>query len=317
MDTPQHRNRRPGPAGVPARLRHRPGIRHPSPPVSTRTSSGSSRARSRSPPSSPNGACGRTGTGSPCPSPDGRTSTIPRSTTTRSRTTPAPKSKDDGPKSLDEVDPKLLRDLRKARDPAARARPPRGGWRSMRCSTASPSPPPSRTSWPSRASSSARSPKRCASTRRWSRRISAPSCPTTDNFFATLNSAVFSDGSFCYVPKGLRCPMELSTYFRINAAKTGQFERTLVVADEGSYVSYLEGCTAPARDENQLHAAVVEARRPRRGGDQVLHGAELGTPGDEHGHRRHLQLRHQARRLAAATARRLSWTQVETGSAIT
>ena len=82
--------------------------------------------------------------------------------------------------------------------------------------------------------------------------------PYTDNFFATLNSAVFSDGSFCYIPKGVRCPMELSTYFRINAANTGQFERTLIVAEKGSYVSYLEGCTAPMRDENQLHAAVVE-----------------------------------------------------------
>jgi len=82
--------------------------------------------------------------------------------------------------------------------------------------------------------------------------------PANDNYFAALNSAVFSDGSFCYIPKGVRCPMELSTYFRINAANTGQFERTLIVADEGSYVSYLEGCTAPMRDENQLHAAVVE-----------------------------------------------------------
>ena len=82
--------------------------------------------------------------------------------------------------------------------------------------------------------------------------------PYTDNFYAALNAAVFSDGSFCYIPKGVRCPMELSTYFRINAAGTGQFERTLIVADEGAYVSYLEGCTAPRRDENQLHAAVVE-----------------------------------------------------------
>ena len=82
--------------------------------------------------------------------------------------------------------------------------------------------------------------------------------PPTDNFYAALNSAVFSDGSFCYIPKGVRCPMELSTYFRINSAGTGQFERTLLIADEGSYVSYLEGCTAPMRDENQLHAAVVE-----------------------------------------------------------
>jgi Fe-S cluster assembly protein SufB len=87
--------------------------------------------------------------------------------------------------------------------------------------------------------------------------------PVTDNFFAALNSAVFTDGSFCYVPKGVRCPMELSTYFRINAAKTGQFERTLIVADEGATVSYLEGCTAPMRDENQLHAAVVELVAPR------------------------------------------------------
>jgi Fe-S cluster assembly protein SufB len=82
--------------------------------------------------------------------------------------------------------------------------------------------------------------------------------PTTDNYYAALNSAVFSDGSFCYIPKGVRCPMELSTYFRINQAGTGQFERTLLIADEASYVSYLEGCTAPSRDENQLHAAVVE-----------------------------------------------------------
>jgi Fe-S cluster assembly protein SufB len=94
--------------------------------------------------------------------------------------------------------------------------------------------------------------------------------PYTDNFFATLNSAVFSDGSFCYVPKGVRCPMELSTYFRINTAGTGQFERTLIVADEGSYVSYLEGCTAPKRDENQLHAAVVEL--------VALEGAEINIP---------------------------------------
>ena len=118
--------------------------------------------------------------------------------------------------------------------------------------------------------------------------------PYTDNFFATLNSAVFSDGSFVYVPKGVRCPMELSTYFRINAANTGQFERTLIVADEGSYVSYLEGCTAPMRDENQLHAAVVELVAHAGSRDQVLHGAEL-VPGRRGGPRRHLQLRHQAR----------------------
>ena len=99
--------------------------------------------------------------------------------------------------------------------------------------------------------------------------------PTSDNFYATLNSAVFSDGTFVYVPKGVRCPMELSTYFRINTAKTGQFERTLIIADAGSYVSYLEGCTAPMRDENQLHAAVVELIAHDDARDQVFHGAEL------------------------------------------
>ena len=102
--------------------------------------------------------------------------------------------------------------------------------------------------------------------------------PRADNFYAALNSAVFSDGSFVYVPKNTRCPMELSTYFRINAQNTGQFERTLIIADEGAYVSYLEGCTAPMRDENQLHAAVVELVALGRCRDQVLHGAELVFP---------------------------------------
>jgi Fe-S cluster assembly protein SufB len=120
--------------------------------------------------------------------------------------------------------------------------------------------------------------------------------PYTDNYFATLNSAVFSDGSFVYVPKGVRCPMELSTYFRINAANTGQFERTLIVADEDSHVSYLEGCTAPMRDENQLHAAVVELVALAGAHDQILDGAEL-VPGRRKRRRGHLQLRHQARRM--------------------
>ena len=111
--------------------------------------------------------------------------------------------------------------------------------------------------------------------------------PYSDNFFAALNAAVFSDGSFCYIPKGVRCPMELSTYFRINAAETGQFERTLIIADEGSYVSYLEGCTAPMRDENQLHAAVVELialdnaqisiTRQSRTGTQATRTARVGS----------------------------------------
>ncbi|HSR69097.1 MAG TPA: Fe-S cluster assembly protein SufB [Acidobacteriota bacterium] len=139
--------------------------------------------------------------------------------------------------------------------------------------------------------------------------------PITDNFFATLNSAVFSDGSFVYVPKGVRCPMELSTYFRINAMNTGQFERTLIVADEGAYVSYLEGCTAPMRDENQLHAAVVEL--------VALDDAEIKYstiqnwyPGDENG-RGGIYNFVTKRGKCAGRNSKISWTQVETGSAIT
>ncbi|HUP59262.1 MAG TPA: Fe-S cluster assembly protein SufB [Thermoanaerobaculia bacterium] len=138
--------------------------------------------------------------------------------------------------------------------------------------------------------------------------------PYTDNFFATLNSAVFSDGSFCYIPKGVRCPMELSTYFRINTANTGQFERTLIVADEGSYVSYLEGCTAPMRDENQLHAAVVELI--------ALEGATIKYstvqnwyPGDKNGKGGIYNF--VTKRGKALANAKISWTQVETGSAIT
>ncbi len=139
--------------------------------------------------------------------------------------------------------------------------------------------------------------------------------PHTDNFFAALNAAVFSDGSFCYIPKGVRCPMELSTYFRINAAGTGQFERTLIVADEGSFVSYLEGCTAPQRDENQLHAAVVEI--------VVMKDAEVKYstvqnwyPGDKDGHGGIYNFVTK-RGICKGENSRLSWTQVETGSAIT
>ena len=111
--------------------------------------------------------------------------------------------------------------------------------------------------------------------------------PYSDNYFATLNSAVFSDGSFCYIPKGVRCPMELSTYFRINAENTGQFERTLIVADEGAYVSYLEGCTAPMRDENQLHAAGRGTGCLKGRDNQVQHGSEL-VPWRQRGQGRHL-----------------------------
>tara|TARA_Y100000996_G_scaffold415275_1_gene409100 strand:+ start:839 stop:2281 length:1443 start_codon:yes stop_codon:yes gene_type:complete len=139
--------------------------------------------------------------------------------------------------------------------------------------------------------------------------------PYTDNFFATLNSAVFSDGSFVYIPKGVRCPMELSTYFRINAMNTGQFERTLIVADEGSYVSYLEGCTAPMRDENQLHAAVVEL--------VALKDAEIKYstvqnwyPGDENG-KGGIYNFVTKRGTCKGSKSKISWTQIETGSAVT
>ena len=139
--------------------------------------------------------------------------------------------------------------------------------------------------------------------------------PYTDNFYAALNSAVFSDGSFVYIPKGVRCPMELSTYFRINAAKTGQFERTLIIAEEGSYVSYLEGCTAPMRDENQLHAAVVEL--------VALDNAEIKYstvqnwyPGDENG-KGGIYNFVTKRGACRGVSSKISWTQVETGSAIT
>ena len=139
--------------------------------------------------------------------------------------------------------------------------------------------------------------------------------PYTDNFYATLNSAVFTDGSFCYIPKGVRCPMELSTYFRINAAKSGQFERTLIIADEDSHVSYLEGCTAPMRDENQLHAAVVEL--------VALDNAEIKYstvqnwyPGDENG-KGGIYNFVTKRGVAKGNNSKITWTQVETGSAIT
>ncbi len=139
--------------------------------------------------------------------------------------------------------------------------------------------------------------------------------PYSDNFFATLNSAVFSDGSFVYVPKGVRCPMELSTYFRINAANTGQFERTLIVADEGAYVSYLEGCTAPMRDENQLHAAVVELVALK---DSRIKYSTIQNwyPGDENG-RGGIYNFVTKRAACRGEDSHVSWTQVETGSAIT
>jgi Fe-S cluster assembly protein SufB len=140
--------------------------------------------------------------------------------------------------------------------------------------------------------------------------------PYNDNFFAALNSAVFSDGSFCYIPKGVRCPMELSTYFRINAKDTGQFERTLIVAEEGSYVSYLEGCTAPIRDENQLHAAVVELVAVGDNAQIKYSTVQNWYPGDKEG-RGGIYNFVTKRGKCLGKASKISWTQVETGSAIT
>jgi Fe-S cluster assembly protein SufB len=139
--------------------------------------------------------------------------------------------------------------------------------------------------------------------------------PVKDNFYAALNAAVFSDGSFCYIPKGTRCPMELSTYFRINAAGTGQFERTLIVADEGSYVSYLEGCTAPSRDENQLHAAVVEIFT-HANAEVKYSTVQNWYPGDKNGVGGVYNFVTK-RGLCFGDNSKISWTQVETGSAIT
>ena len=140
--------------------------------------------------------------------------------------------------------------------------------------------------------------------------------PPNDNFFAALNSAVFSDGSFCYIPKGVRCPMELSTYFRINAANTGQFERTLIVAEEGAYVSYLEGCTAPMRDTNQLHAAVVELVAVGDNASIKYSTVQNWYPGDKEG-RGGIYNFVTKRGKCIGRNTRISWTQVETGSAIT
>jgi Fe-S cluster assembly protein SufB len=139
--------------------------------------------------------------------------------------------------------------------------------------------------------------------------------PYTDNFFATLNSAVFSDGSFCYIPKGVRCPMELSTYFRINSANTGQFERTLLIADEESYVSYLEGCTAPSRDENQLHAAIVEIVAEKNA-EVKYSTVQNWYPGDKDG-KGGVYNFVTKRGMCKGESSKISWTQIETGSAIT
>ena len=226
----------------------------------------------------------------------------------------APKQKMGGPKSLDEVDPKLLETYEKLGIPLRE----RGRLAGVAVDAVFDSVSVATTF---RETLSAKGIIFCSFSEAVRehpdlvRKYLGMVVPYTDNFFASLNSAVFTDGSFCYIPKGVRCPMELSTYFRINAANTGQFERTLIVADEGAYVSYLEGCTAPMRDENQLHAAVVELI--------ALDKAEIKYstvqnwyPGDATG-KGGIYNFVTKRGLCKGRNSKISWTQVETGSAIT
>ncbi len=226
----------------------------------------------------------------------------------------APKSKDDGPKSLDEVDPKLLETYEKLGIPLEERAALAGVAVDAVFDSVSVA-----TTYKERLAKEGiifGSFSEAVQTHpELIEKYLGTVVPTTDNFFASLNSAVFSDGSFCYIPKNVRCPMELSTYFRINAANTGQFERTLIIADEGSYVSYLEGCTAPMRDENQLHAAVVELI--------ALENAEIKYstiqnwyPGDEQG-KGGIYNFVTKRGDCRGNNSKISWTQVETGSAIT
>jgi Fe-S cluster assembly protein SufB len=225
----------------------------------------------------------------------------------------APRSKEDGPKSLDEVDPELLSTFEKLGIPLEEQKRLSGVavdavFDSVSVATTFKDKLEEMGVIFCSMSEAIREHPELV------RRYLGSVVPYTDNFYATLNSAVFSDGSFCFIPKGVRCPMELSTYFRINAVGTGQFERTLIVAEEGSYVSYLEGCTAPMRDENQLHAAVVEL--------VAMEGARIKYstvqnwyPGDRDGKGgiyNFVTKRGKCERRA-----RISWTQVETGSAIT
>ena len=226
----------------------------------------------------------------------------------------APKQKKDGPKSLDEVDPKLLETYEKLGIPLRERAKLAGVAVDAVFDSVSVA-----TTFKGElekvgvifCSFSEAVQKHPDLVKKWLGSV----VPYTDNYFATLNSAVFSDGSFCYIPKGVRCPMELSTYFRINAANTGQFERTLIVAEEGSYVSYLEGCTAPMRDENQLHAAVVEL--------VALDDAQIKYstvqnwyPGDKDGKGGIYNFVTKRGKCQGRNAK-ISWTQVETGSAIT
>ena len=226
----------------------------------------------------------------------------------------APKSKDDGPKSLDEVDPELLRTYEKLGIPLHEQKMLAGVavdavFDSVSVVTTF------RKELAKAGVIFCPISEAVQSHPELVQKYLGSVVPYSDNFYATLNSAVFTDGSFVYIPKGVRCPMELSTYFRINEANTGQFERTLIIADEGSYVSYLEGCTAPQRDENQLHAAVVEL--------VLLDDAEIKYstvqnwyPGDAEG-KGGIYNFVTKRGLCQGKNSKISWTQVETGSAIT
>ncbi len=226
----------------------------------------------------------------------------------------APKSKTDGPKSLDEVDPKLLETYEKLGIPLEERARLAGVAVDAVFDSVSVA-----TTFKEKLSDlgiifcpfSEAVKEHPELVRKYLGSV----VPYSDNFFATLNSAVFSDGSFVYIPKGVRCPMELSTYFRINAASTGQFERTLIVADEGSYVSYLEGCTAPMRDENQLHAAVVELVALD---DATIKYSTVQNwyPGDKNGKGGIYNFVTKRGKCAGRNSH-ISWTQVETGSAIT
>jgi Fe-S cluster assembly protein SufB len=226
----------------------------------------------------------------------------------------APKPKTDGPKSLDEVDPELLRTYEKLGIPLHE----RAALAGVAVDAVFDSVSVATTFKDTLAEAGVIFCPMSEAVREHPELVKkylGSVVPVADNYFAALNSAVFTDGSFCYIPKGVRCPMELSTYFRINAAKTGQFERTLIVAEEASYVSYLEGCTAPMRDENQLHAAVVEL--------VALDDAEIKYstvqnwyPGDKDGKG---GIYNFVTKRGACRGKRskISWTQVETGSAIT
>ncbi len=227
----------------------------------------------------------------------------------------APKSKEDGPKSLDEVDPELLKTYEKLGIPLEEQKMLAGVavdavFDSVSVATTFKDElEKAGVIFCSFSEAVLNHPDLV-------RKYLGSVVPYTDNFFASLNSAVFSDGSFVYVPKGVRCPMELSTYFRINAANTGQFERTLIVADEGSYVSYLEGCTAPMRDENQLHAAVVELIAHK---DATIKYSTVQNwyPGDPKTGKGGIYNFVTKRGSCLEENAKISWTQVETGSAIT